>query len=120
MFDLEIMTFLICGAAAILDCPIWSPGGKISLSLGYVWKALAMTIRSRNLIKLHKTEQFFSQASQPDVKVGHEWTNCAGSRIGTVTNIGYRARYQNLNLDTSCMKPASGWIRAWISNYIYM
>ena len=67
-------------------------GVKISLSVRYFWKAMAMTIRYRNIIKMHKTEQFASQASLPDVKVGHKYTNCAGSRIG-VANIAYRAGY---------------------------
>ena len=60
---------------------------------------MAKTIRSRNFIKLHESEQFFSQASLPDVKVGHKKTNCAGSRIG-VAKVAYRAGYQSLNLDT--------------------
>ena len=45
--------------AAILDYPIWPPGGIFSLAVGGFGKALVITITGRNLIKLYKSERSF-------------------------------------------------------------
>ena len=48
-------------------------------------------------------------------------TQCHVDALTTRTHfVSGEAGYHNFNLDNGCMTPASGWIGAWISNYIHI